>query len=66
MEMSFLLSNNQGQHVAGARRAAEPEFVTLNGPSPPLEGSDSASRWSMSTPINNVERTATSCTQKLL
>jgi len=65
MEMSFLLSNNQGQLAAVAVLAAEPDFIILSDPSPPLEGSGSASRWSLSAPGNNVERTATSRTQKL-
>jgi hypothetical protein len=40
MEMSFLLSNSQGQLAAVAVLAAEPDFIILCGPSPPLEGSD--------------------------
>ena len=62
---SFLLSNIQGQHTAGAGRTAEPDFIILNAPSPPLDGSVSTSRWPVSTPGNNAERTATSRTQKV-
>jgi hypothetical protein len=65
MEMSFLLSNSQGQHAAGAGRAPKPEFIILDGPTPPLDGTDAASRWSMPTPGSIVEQMATSCTQNL-